>query len=158
MKFTIEIEEFWSEEEGSIELAQELKRSIISEVTNKIKSEISQQVATQIELKVRETLASELNSTIQTAVDKFVREGTVKGSCNSDPRVTFVEALQNSFESLDVVTKMDAKLKKTVDEQVEILIEEFKERYDTSFATQIVMKLNEGKFLKDGIVDLLIKK
>lgn len=147
MKFTVEVDEFWIEEE---DLAESIKRHVISEVTRSIKESITlqvQKIVTELtnamtKEHIQETVASEIKKEIETG------EIVVYGK-----RVPITSHIKEQFEKnngwnpnshvADIANKHG---------------KELKARYDLAYATQLLVSLSEQGLLKAEMAALLLEK
>ena len=146
MKFTIEVEEFWADEE---ELSAALQNHVIQVVTTQIFGVIKD--------KVDADITAQVNAAIKTQLDKIINDRLTElmavGKIIIDKQeVSIVDHIKKVFEqNIGWSNPRD---------QVAALAKQFgaqlKTQYDVLFANRIVVKLNEQGMLKDEVVRLLI--
>lgn len=148
MKFIVEVDEFWLDEES--ELAPTLQASVKNEVVQQIKKSVETQVIDLMNKIMKEEIKSKLDTIVGDLMRDFLVKGKIKGSYSSDPDLTLLEWVSKSVSSQNGT--IQEWIKKTVETQVTQL----KTRYDLLFATQIVQKLNVQGMLKEDIAKLLL--
>lgn len=146
MKFTVEIEDFYLEEEN---LNEGLKAYVRNEVIRKIHENIKEKVEKQITLKVNEEVQKTLVTVINSTINDFV---TTEKIVSNGQEIEIREHLKNLFQKTSGW--------KTPQELILKLAKEFgaemKSRYDLLFASQIVSKMQENGLLKDDVAKLLL--
>lgn len=146
MKFTIEIEDFYLDEE---ELSEALSSHIKREVVNQISESIKGKVEAAITAKVSEAMNEKLVSVIDSALTDCIATGTI--IVNREP-VAITAHLKNIFQSNtgwnNPADKMTTLAKK--------FGEDLKIQYNNIFATKIVMTMHQQGFLKDDMAKVLL--
>lgn len=150
MKITIDVSEFWLEEE---ELEQGLKASIKTDVINTIRKEIKEKIDLQITAAIKEEIDGRMSEIIESHLAEFVRAGVI-GSQNSKGPIPFDQHFKGIFESN---TGWNSPTQKIAD-LAKKFGDELKARYDVVFANRIVVKLNENGMLKEDVARLLISQ
>src|SRR5579859_4531038 len=135
MKFTVEVDEFWLDEEA--DLALTLQNSVKNDVVNQIHKSVEKQVTDLMNKIMKEEITSKMNAIVGDLMRDFLVKGVVKGSYSSDPEMPLPEWIKKQVQSQNGT--IQDWIKKSVTTQVD----ELKKRYDLLFATQIVSKLNE---------------
>lgn len=151
MKFTVEIDEFWLDEDEDIE--QGLKNHIITCVVSDIQKSISKKIEDQINRSVKNEIETSLTRNINNEIERLMKEGKVKGEYSSDPDLTLEEWILKRFTKASgwgSPSELIEKLAKKFGD-------EMKQRYDLLFASQIVAKLNESGLLKEDVARLLLQ-
>jgi uncharacterized membrane-anchored protein YjiN (DUF445 family) len=147
MKFVVEVEDFWLEEE---DLATGLQNAIKGEVIQRIREDIKKQVDAFMDKHIKEVLNEEIKVRVEVLMTDFLAKGKVKGSYTNDPECTVNEWIAKSFKSAnETITKY---ISTATTQQVN----ELKQRYDLLFASQIVSKLNGQGMLKEDIANILL--
>lgn len=149
MKFTVEVENFWLEEE---ELSNALQQAIKTDVIRKIQDNIKVQVEKLVENKILSVINAELETRAKVLTDEFVAKGKVRGRYSSDPERTVEQYIADEFKS------KEQDIKKYIEANAKAQGEELKKRYDLLFASQIVAKINEQGLLKEDVAKLLLPK
>lgn len=148
MKFEITLEDFWLDEDESLESA--LKKHIIQEVTAHIQSSIKNKVEEHITRRVKEEVEKKLFRTIDAAIIKSLETGQIKGSNNQ--LLTFNEYIHEMFISSSRWNTIPEQVKKIADNCADSM----KARYDLTFASQLVVKMNQNGLLKKDVAKLLL--
>lgn len=151
MKFTIEVEDFYLDEEK--DLAPALKQHIISTVVNKISTDLKAKIEDGVQKEVKAQVEQTLYRKIGSFVTEAIENDKIKGRYTNDPEMTLQEWVKLQFTE-------KAREKAPVDATLEKLAkgfgEEMKKRYDLMFASQLVTKMKESGFLKEEVVSLLL--
>lgn len=149
MKFTVEVEEFWLEEE---ELAQtlvgEVKRSVVAQIEKLTKDKVEKQITESLNKVIEEKILLVIDNTLT----DLIATGTLHPSKNSEP-VTFVDHIRSLFNSNQRWSHPNEFIK----EQAEKFGREMKVRYDSIFAMHIVDNLKKQGMLNDKVVQLLLE-
>jgi hypothetical protein len=148
MKFTVEVEEFWIEED---ELAASLARQIKDEIVNQMKKTVDAKIDEQITLRVVKVIDEHIKATITAKLDELIETGVIMKDGKAIAIKDHVSQLFTNNTSWNSPTE---KIKALADG----FGKELKARYDALFANRIVAKLNEQGMLKDEVVKLLITK
>ena len=156
MKITVELDEFWMDNDSD-GLSEDLNKFVKNQVTFEIWKKIENKVKDEITNQVSKIINSKLESKIEEMVKEMIVTQKMKSpsiNVGTDGMCTIAEKLKYDFEygsgwlsPLSIMKDLGQKFSK-----------EMKDRYDTLFASQIVLKMNEQGLLKDGVVDALLKK
>lgn len=149
MKFTVEVDEFWLDEEA--DLAPALQNSVKNDVVAQIKKSVEAQVSQLMEKIMKEEIKSKMDIIVGGLMRDFLVVGRVKGSYSSDPELPLAEWVSKQ------VTSQNSVIQDWIKKSVEAQVTELKKRYDLLFATQIVSKLNKEGMLKEDIAKLLLE-
>ena len=146
MKFTVELEEFWlDEEELSSTLTSVIKRDVISQVSKSIEDKVEKQITE----KVTECINEKLNPLIDNTLSDLIATGTL--TINRQ-EITTVEHIKNLFMKNsgwnNPTRQMESIAKK--------FGEELKLQYNNMFATKIVDNMKKQGLLKDEVVQILL--
>jgi hypothetical protein len=151
MKFTVEVSDFYLDEEGDIE--SQLKQFVIKDVVSQIQKSIESKINDAITLEVKDQVSKSLYRNIQKIVTEVISEGKIKGKNSRDGLVTIEEYIRLDIENNNGYYSPK--------EQIEKLAKQFgddlKKRYDLLFASQIVAKLNENGFLREDAIKMLLQ-
>ena len=147
MRFTVELDNFWLDEEEDITSA--LKGHIINEVVHKIKKDIADKVDKQIAGAVKLVMDSSIQNVIDGKLSEFVASGMiVQGS----KEVSITDHLKQLFVSNNGWNNPR--------NQLETLAKKFgkemKVQYNAAFANMIVANMKEQGFLKDEVAQILL--
>lgn len=153
MKFTVEIEDFWCDEDTNIE--DELKSSIINSVVHKIKADIKDAIDTQIREVVQQQILDNMATEIAMVTRSVVNTETVKNPYNSNERVTIKDLVVKTVEQKGGGW---ANPIKELEKYAHKHMEQIKSHYDFLFASSIVKKMAEQGMLKDDNIAKLMKE
>lgn len=147
MKFTVEIDEFWIEEE---ELADSIKRHVIKEVTSSIKESITLQVQKIVTELTNAMTKEHIQETVENEIKKEIDTGeiVVYGT-----RIPIAAHIKKQFES-----NHGWNPNAHVAEIAKKHGQELKARYDLAYATQLLVSLSEQGLLKAEMAALLLEK
>lgn len=152
MKFTIEIEDFYLDEESDLEPA--LKKHIIHDCIRQITTALKDKIEDGVNKEVKAQVEKGLSRKITSFVTECIESDKIKGRYSSDPEMTLQEWVKQRFIET-------AREKSPVDDVIQKLAkqfgEEMKKRYDLLFASQLVAKMKDSGFLKEEAVQLLLK-
>lgn len=149
MKFTVELEDFYIDEEEDIEPA--LKSHIIGAVISTINEQISEKIKKSITEVAKLAIEKKFSEKTSKVVDEFIENGKIKYNSNELTIEEYVKHLFNDNNGWGVPQFTLGRLAKKFGD-------ELKERYDLFFATQIVKKLGDSGLLAEGIAKALIDK
>ena len=156
MKFTIDIEDFWLEDEESLE--QGLKDHITREVICQIKTSLKEQIETTIRQEVEQQFKENLSAEVTFLTREVVESGKVKrlsGSSNSDDKVLLKDWIINQVESNTGWSSPQKELEK----YAKVHMDKIKKQYDFIYASSVVQKMADLGMLKDDkIAELLESK
>lgn len=153
MKFTIEVEDFYLDEEG--DLAAGLKKYITRDVVIKIQKSLEAKIEDGITKEVKAQVEQTLYRKIGTYVAECIANDKIKGRYSSDPEITLQEWVKQQFTQL---AQKAAPVDDTIKKLAEMFGSELKKRYDLLFASQLVAKLSNEGLLKEDAVKLLLEK
>lgn len=150
MKFTVDLEEFWMEEDGE-SLDAELKKYIIRSVSGKIEKSIQEKVEAEIEKKVDEFVSARLSVIINDQLAECIEKGVIQPRCHSIP-ISITTYIKERF--------LDNSGWSTPTKYIEKIAKEFgadlKLQYNNAFANKIVANMKEQGLLKDEVVQILL--
>lgn len=146
MKITVEISDEFIEEG---ELVDSLKRTIIYDITQAIRTMVKDQVEKEISAVVRQSICETVKSETDKVVTDFVETGMVLVGGKPVP---VKEHLQSVFQAHSGWNNPT--------DQVKVLAErwskELKAKYDGAFVTQLVQRINLAGMLKPEVEKLLL--
>ena len=153
MKFTIELEDFWMEEEGTIE--EQLKEHITHSVISEIRTKLKDQIDTTITKVVKEQFENSLESEIAMITRAVIESETVKtGSGKDSPRIAIKDWIIQKIESKDSWNNPQKELQKFAAKYMD----EIKAQYDFIYASSVVQKMGELGMLKDDKMAEILNK
>lgn len=153
MKFTVEIDEFWLDEDSN-GFEEELKESIKNDVCHQIKKLMLTSIETEITNVVKEQIEETLKEQIQVLVADVISTGEIRVDSYSDNKIPIKDWIKKKFNGNCGYGSAENQIK----ELAKKFGDEMKQRYDLLFASQIVAKLDEHGLLKEDIAKLLIDK
>lgn len=153
MKFIVEIENFWLEEDGG-GLDEQLKSSIRADVVNEIKKSLYLEIQEKISAVVKKQVKEFLHDGIQAKVEEYIKTGLINKSSYSNDQITIEEWIKSELTGTSKYNNTHDKIKKLADE----FGNELKQRYDLLFASQIVAKLNDNGLLKEDMAKILLQE
>ena len=148
MKFTIEVNDFYLEEDELSEaLLAHLKREVVSQISNNIKDKVEQQIT----IKVTEAVNSKIALVIDSVLSDLIASETITFN---KQEITITQHVKNIFMNnhgwnnpTEIMTKLGKKFG-----------EELKLQYNNIFANKIVQGLKEQGMLRDDVVQMLLTK
>jgi thioesterase domain-containing protein len=153
MKFVIEFEDIWTDENGALDKA--IKQHIIHSAKQEVLSIIDEKVKSEYNKQIKAAIEKQMQNHIKALIRKLVRDETI------------VIKHYNDEEPMSVRDYVVSRIKNTrgyntitdsVMSYAEKFVEEMKQRYDMAFASQIVSKMAEKKLLKDENIEKLLEK
>lgn len=146
MKFTIEVDDFWLDEE---ELSEALSSHVTREVVGKISASIKGQVETQITKKVNETIHAKLDVLIDVHLGNLIDSSVI---IQNGKEILISEHIKELFMDDRGWNNVNTKIK----EYSQKYSKEMKLQYDAAFATKVVMNMKEQGLLKNDVVKMLL--
>lgn len=147
MKFTVEVEEFWLDEEE--DLTEALQGHVKREVVRKISESVKDKVEKQIVKKLDEVIEQKLALVIDSSLADLVATGMITYNRSE---VSIVDHIKHRFQSNsgwgDPSSHIDDIAKK--------FGAELKAQYNNVFANKIVQNMKEQGLLKDEVVQILL--
>ena len=151
MKFTVEIDEFWLDEDSN-GFEEELKNSIKIDVCQQIKKMMLTHIENEITNVVKQQVSDTLREQIQALVADVISTGMIRESSYSDKEISIENRIKSQFNANCGYHNANAK----ITELAKKFGDEMKQRYDLLFASQIVAKLDEHGLMKEDIAELLL--
>lgn len=148
MKFTVELEDFWFEEDE--DLSESLKAYIKRDVVHQIAKSIEGQVEKEITRKVSETISDKMSVVIDSTLSELVDNGFITKNNKEIPLVEHVKDIFNSHHSWNSPEAKLEKLAKRFGEEMRL-------QYNNAFASKIVSNMKEQGLLKDEVVQILLE-
>lgn len=161
MKITVEVnlEDGWFDEDQNLDEA--LKSTIVSQVKQKLWSELKVKAEKEILTQVNTQVNDELESKIQAAVKELIIEDKFKNpnyySNSDDParKIEFITLKELTHYKFSSNNSSYSNITDTIKKLSKAFSDEMRNRYDLSFASQLVSKLNEQGLLKQGVFDAI---
>ena len=158
MKFTVEVnlDDFFSDEDNA-SFSEQIKDDICNKVTQRIYIDWGNRIDHEITGKIQQVITVQKDKVIDELITNAITKNKIKKSRFSSEMITIEEAIQQELKDTynidlgfhkSVINKLNEKSKE--------YITELQKRYDIAFATQIIIKLNENKMLKDDVASLLL--
>lgn len=153
MKFTVEIEEFWMDEDAGT-LDEQLKSYIVHDVLMQIKKDIKEKIETEISFQVKQQFEHCMYEYIQKEVKDFISEGKIRTSSYNKEEILIKDWIKERFTGDTGYNNPEQVIKSLAKD----FGKEMKERYDLLFASQLVAKMSETGLLKEDVAKLLLPK
>ena len=153
MKFTVELDEFWMDEDSGT-LDEKLKSYVIHDVIMQIKKDIKEKIETEISFQVKQQLGHCMYEYIQKEVKDFISEGKIRTSSYNNEEILIKDWIKERFTGDTGYNNPEQVIKSLAKD----FGKEMKERYDLLFASQLVAKMSETGLLKEDVAKLLLPK
>ena len=154
MKFTVEIEDFWLDEDsGSIEkeLKDFIKRDVVRHISESLKDQIETTIRQEVEKQFKESLSTE----VALITREVIEHGEVKKSSRTDLRIPLKDWIIEQVESNTGWQNPQEQLAKYAKKHMD----EIKKQYDFMYASSVVQKMADLGMLKDDkVAELLTVK
>jgi hypothetical protein len=148
MKFTVEIDEFYLDEEQDLApaLVKQVTTAIVNQIWGKIKEKVDKQVTVSVAAQIDAELATKINLRVAELIasEKITRDGK---------EISIVDYIKQRFDSNagwnspnDHITKIAKQFG-----------DEMKKRYDYFYANQIVQQMHTVGIIKEEIFANLIE-
>lgn len=146
MKFTVEVEDFWLEEEELKEaLVSRIKRDVVFQILESVKK----QTESQIKIKLQEVIKQKIDLVIDSTLTDMVAAGTI---IDYGKEISIVDHVKNVFQDNNTWSDPTRQIASIAQD----FTEELKKQYNVVFANNIVQKMKEQGFLKDDLVQVLL--
>ena len=147
MKFTVEVEDFWlDEEELTASLQSHIKREVVHEIAESIKTKVEKQVTDKVNEVINEKIALVIDSTLT----DLIADGMI---VRNRETISIVDHVKSVFQSntgwSNPTRQLEALAKK--------FGEEMKAQYNAAFANKIISNMKEQGLLKDDVVKILLE-
>jgi hypothetical protein len=150
MKFTVEVEGFWLEEEDlSKGLEAAIRRDVIQQISKSIETKVEQHLAIAIQKEIEKNMYKKMNLFIE----EFIKTEKLKSLRNSSNMVSVTEYIREKFEHDSGWSSASENIKNIATK----FGQEMKNRYDMLFATQLVVKMNETGMLREDVAKKLLE-
>ena len=147
MKFVVEIEEFWIEED---ELATSLARKIKEDIVQQMKKTVDEKIDNQITVRVQKVIDEHITNTIKEKLNELVAIGTIMRDGKVINLNDHIAALFNNNQGWNNPREQILAMAKKFGDEI-------KQRYDAIFANRLIVKMNENGMLKEEVVKLMIE-
>ena len=146
MKFTIEVEDFWLDEEDLNEaLAAHIKITVVNQIAISIKDTVEKQITEKINAVIKDKIALIIDSKL----NDLVATGVI---IKNRKEITIEQNIKDVFQANSGWSNPN--------QQIETIAKKFgqelKLQYNNAFANQIVLKMKEQGFLKNDVVKVLL--
>jgi len=152
MKFTIDIKNFWTREDESLD--EGIKRYLVDEVKkeiwNSIKNEVKTDLIKQIKQEISDSMKENINNVMKTMIDND--EIILSGRYSSDEPLPMKEYIQKQMNDKNNYNTPTGEIEKIAERHAK----EISKRYDLLFASQLVAKLGNNGLLKEDVARLLL--
>ena len=151
MTITINMDEFWMDEDSSFE--ESFKKYIIDQATYKAFDNVKKNLHGEIYLKVEEGVREKLEEFMCDFVKQNAEKFEIKlGYGEVVPLEEGVIKMLSNNANKYAMTAIE----KLVKGYAEHFVDDLRKRYDLLFASQVITKLNENKMLKEGVFEALM--
>lgn len=147
MKFIVELEDFWLDEEE--EIAPALKAYILSEVVRKVSKSIEEKTAKEIIDRVNKLMEERMGPVIDSTITELMETETIV--INGKP-VLIKDRLKGLFQANTGWSNPADQIRHFAKQ----FGDEMKLQYNAAFANQIVAQMKVQGFLKDEVTELLL--
>lgn len=146
MKFIVEVEEFWLEEdELSSALSAEVKLSVVQQISKSIEDKVEEQIAK----KVKDCIDEKIAPLIDNKLTDLISTGIITVN-RAD--ISIEQNVKNVFMNNTGWSRPDEQLKRIAQK----FGEELKLQYNNAFANKIVSNMKEQGLLKDEVIQILL--
>jgi hypothetical protein len=146
MQFTIEVEDFWLEEE---DLTEALTSKVKHEVVQGISASIKDKVEKQITEKINEVIEQKVSLIIDSTLTDLIATGMITSNRNE---ISIVDHVKGIFQNNTGWSRPDDQISRIAKK----FGEELKLQYNNAFANKIVQNMKEQGLLKDEVVQILL--
>ena len=147
MKITVNVEDFYFDEEDYSSLDKQLKSFVVQKTKEAIWASIQEVVQKEVSEGLKAYYKKTLKRQINHRIKKYIDSGKLKDGYHGE--VAIDKWIGDLFSNNRSHNSDD--LKKKVNERVDYLTKQIKNRYDLHFASQFVAKINEQGLLKEGV-------
>lgn len=152
MKFIIEVEDFYLDEES--QLAPALTKHIIFDVVQQIEKSIKDRVEKQITMEVKARVEDSMYRLIQSYVSDTVANGKMQSQKNAKEMILISEYVKETFERNTGWASPEEKIKGLAKQFGDAM----KQRFDLLFASSIVANLKDNGLLNADAAKMLLEK
>ena len=153
MKFTVELDDFWMEDDECIET--KLKSYITHDVIEQIRGKLKDQIDTTITKVVKEQFEKSLESEVAMITRAVIESETIKtGSGEKSPKIAIKDWIIQQIEIKNSYHNPTAELQKYAKKYMDGI----KAQYDFIYASSVVQKMGELGMLKDDKMAEILKE
>lgn len=152
MKFVIEVEDFYLDEESQLApaLTEHIKNTVVHKISESIKDRVEKQITMEVKARVEESMYR----LIQSYVSDTVATGKMQHPKNRSEQILLSEYIQYIFENNSGWSSPEETIKK----YAKTFGDQMKQRYDLLYASQIVTTLKENGLLNADAAKMLLDK
>lgn len=153
MKFTIDVEDFWLDEDTGIEegLRSHIKHDVVTQIKQSLKEAIETTIRQEVEQQFKENLSTE----VALLTKEVIESGQVKKSSHSEEKIPLKDWIIEQVNSNTGWSNPQEQLAKYAKKHMD----EIKKQYDFLYASSVVQKMSELGMLKDDrVAELLTEK
>jgi len=146
MKFTIEVEDFWLEEEEIADaLLSHIKNSVVIKISESIKDRVEKEITT----KLTETINEKLSLIIDSKLTDLIATETI---VIDRADISITQHIKNVFQRHNGWNRPENQIESIA----KAFGEELKLQYNNAFANRIVANMKTQGLLKDEVVQILL--
>jgi hypothetical protein len=147
MKFTVEVDDFWIEEdELSSALSADIKRNVVQQISKSIEDKVEEQITKKVTARINEKIEPLIDQTLSDLIEIGVIE-------HNRVEISIVQHVKNLFMKHNGWASPDRKLEAIAKK----FGQELKLQYNNAFASKIVSNMKEQGLLKDEVVQILLE-
>lgn len=147
MKFTVDIEEFWLDEDD--DLTDALQRHVTNSVISSISKTIKDKVEDCLTKKLEKIMLDKVEASIDIHISNMIESGVIKNCGNQVP---IVEHMQKLFNNDRGWSSLESHVKKYSEKFAKNMVIQ----YDALFANKIVSNMKEQGLLREDVVNNLL--
>ncbi len=150
MEITIKLDNIWVDEDDTLEanLARHIKEQVYKQIYISIQTLVEKQVTMEVKAQVEKSLFQK----IQKIVSEVIATEEVSGEYSGSPKVSIKQWITDQFMKNTGYRSPQEQIK----EMAKKLGDEMKSRYDMTFASAIVARMQENNLLKDDVAKTLL--
>lgn len=148
MKFTIEVDEFYLDEESELApaLQKYVAREVVAQIWEKIKTQVEEKIAAAVQSQTEAIMSTQINLIVSQLIDT----GTIRKNGKEVPVAEYIKAQFDSSSGWNSPYEHVTNLAKAYGT-------EMKKRYDYLYANQIVQQMHTIGVLKEEVFNKLIE-
>ena len=151
MTITINMDEFWMDEDSSFE--ESFKKYIINqavyEAFENVKKNLREEIYLKVEEEVREKVEEFMQDFVKQNADKLEMKVGYNQTVPLEEGIKTILSNNADKYAMTSITKL-------VEAYAKSFVDDLRKRYDLLFASQVITKLNENKMLKEGVFEALM--
>lgn len=153
MKITIDLDDFWLEEDNGT-LNEQIKQHITHTVKTEVYNSIKVQVKELSEQIIKKQIEESIKDTINNNVLEFIAENKFCKRYSNNDKITLSEYVLDELSRATIDRNYIAEYVKKEGEKHG---SDLKKRYDMLFASGIVAKMHENGLLKEDVASKLLE-